>query len=155
MRRPGSDHITQSFDEARADVSIRPARKREKKQPAPYSIRFDEEERARLDRDARGMSWAAYIRSVLFPDQEPTLRPKTRKRRKPEIDETLAAQILGALGQSRLSSNMNQIAKGANLGTLPVTPELEEYLLAACSDIREMRQALMRALGLVRVEDEL
>lgn len=154
MRRPGSDHIRQSFDDACADVAIRPARKREKKAPAPYSIRFDDEERARLDRDAKGQSWAAYIRSVLFPEIEQPKPRQTRKRRKPEVDERLVAQLLGALGQSRLSSNMNQIAKGANLGTLPVTPELEEDLIAACCDIRDMKQMLMRALGLISVEDE-
>ena len=45
MRRPGTDHITKRFDEAGADVTIRPARKRETKPPAPYSIRFDEDEK--------------------------------------------------------------------------------------------------------------
>ena len=154
MRRPGSDHITQSFEDASADIKIRPARERQIKSPAPYSIRFDEEERARLNRDAQGQSWAAHIRSKLFPEIEQSQQRQTRRRRKPELDEMLVAKLLGALGQSRLASNMNQIAKGANLGTLPVTPELEEELFEACSDIRDMRQMLMRALGLINVEDK-
>ena len=149
MPPPGRNKIRQSFSDANdAGGLIRPSRRRVKKHPAPYSIRFDDEERAQLNRDADGKSWAAYIRSVLFPDKHQPKTRQTRKRRQPEVDETLVAQILGVLGQSRLSSNLNQIAKGANLGTLPVTPELEDELQQACADIKAMRGVLVEALGI-------
>ncbi len=52
------------------------------------------------------------------------------------------------LGKSRLSANMNQIAKAANRGTLPLTPDLVGDLNAACSDIKYMRWLLVSSLGL-------
>lgn len=55
--------------------------------------------------------------------------------------------MLGGLGQSRLASNVNQLAKAANMGALPVSPEVEAELLESCAAIREMREALVKALG--------
>ena len=55
---------------------------------------------------------------------------------------------MAALGQSRLSSNLNQLAKSANSGSLPVSPETEQALVQACEDVRRMRHALLTALGL-------
>ena len=42
---------------------------------------------------------------------------------------------------------MNQIAKAANIGALPVTPELEDELFAACAAIQDMKSELVTALG--------
>jgi hypothetical protein len=55
--------------------------------------------------------------------------------------------VLGALGQSRLSANLNQLAKAVNTGSLPVTPETEADLKAACKDVLALRADLLRALG--------
>ncbi len=63
------------------------------------------------------------------------------------MDHVILAQLLGALGKSRLASNLNQIAKAANIGALPVTEELEAELHTACAEIGEMRDTLMTALG--------
>ncbi|MEM9494994.1 MAG: hypothetical protein AAGA09_03240 [Pseudomonadota bacterium] len=117
---------------------------------APFSIRFTDEERARLRRDAGALSLAAYIRLKLFCDGKPdgSKRNATRKRNAPSVELTMISQLLGALGQSRLSSNLNQIAKAANVGALPVSPELESELQAACADVRAMRETLIVALGL-------
>ena len=52
------------------------------------------------------------------------------------------------LDSSRLASNMNQIAKALNIGSLELTPETETALLEACADIYEMRNMLIKALGL-------
>ncbi len=119
-----------------------------RRQQKPFSIRFNEAERAELSRSAGKLSWAAYIRLKLFGEAVDPNRTKSRKRREPSVDRTALAQALGQLGQSRLSSNLNQIAKAANLGILPATPELAEELHAACADVRAMRNALIAALGL-------
>ena len=50
------------------------------------------------------------------------------------------------LGQSRLANNMNQLAKAANSGSLPVTPETEEALLNAVREVAYMRTLLIQAL---------
>lgn len=51
------------------------------------------------------------------------------------------------LGNMRLASNLNQVARATNIGTLPLTPEIEEELPTACSAVIAMRAELMRALG--------
>jgi hypothetical protein len=63
-------------------------------------------------------------------------------------DRKALAQLLALLGQSRLSSNLNQLAHAANIGTLPMTPETEEHLSAAVRSVVEMRTLLVAALGL-------
>ena len=54
--------------------------------------------------------------------------------------------MLAELGKSRLASNLNQLAKAANTGSLPVSPETEQALVQACEDVRRMRHALPAAL---------
>jgi len=56
--------------------------------------------------------------------------------------------VLGKLGQSRLSSSLNQLARSANTGSLPVTPDTEAALLEAVAEIREIRRLLIKALNL-------
>ena len=115
-----------------------------KKRPAPLSLRVTDAERDFLKRAAGSRSVNAYIREKVFGD----VATPRRTYRKPRPDDAAIGKALAELGQSRLSSNMNQIAKAANLGTLPVTPELSEELASACADIRAMRSALVEALGL-------
>ncbi|MEL6227606.1 MAG: hypothetical protein AAFR01_11410, partial [Pseudomonadota bacterium] len=78
-----------------------------------------------------------------FPSRRPA-----KKGRKPTADHVMLARLLGVLGQTRLASNLNQIAKAANIGALPVTPELEAELNDACSAVKEMRRDLIEALGI-------
>lgn len=136
---------SQSFSKAAA----RP-RKRRKKLPPPFSIRFTDEERVRLNREAGVLSLAAYIRLTLFADCEevPARRKLTRKPQSPSAELAVLGHMLGGLGKSRLSSNLNQIAKAANIGALPVTPELEAELFEACAAIQDMRQRLISAVGI-------
>ena len=131
------------------------ARTREKsKHPPPFSIRFTDEERVRLNRDAGALSLAAYIRLKLFAGDEPapTKRKPTRKNYQPSPELAVLGHMLGGLGQSRLASNLNQIAKAANIGALPVTSELEKELFEACAAVQAMRQDLTKALG-IKVQD--
>jgi len=142
MRRLGTDKVYEAFSDAVApDVSIRPAKR--KKRPAPFSLRLTYKERARLEAAAGYMPLGAFIKGRLF-DGLPVV---PRQNRAPKADRTIIAKLLGALGHSRLSANMNQIAKAANIGALPVTPDLESDLKAACTDIAVMRQSLLKALG--------
>ena len=123
--------------------------KSKRKAPPPFSIRFTEEERARLERDAGALSLAAYMRLKLFAGDgpPPTRRKPTRKQYVPSAELAVLGHMLGGLGQSRLASNVNQLAKAANIGALPVTPELEQELFEACAAIQDMRRNLIQALG--------
>ncbi|MGV6804632.1 MAG: hypothetical protein ACWA49_10535 [Ruegeria sp.] len=57
------------------------------------------------------------------------------------------ARLLAMLGQTRIASNLNQLAKMAHLGTLPVLPDTEHDIRRACADVALMRRELLRALG--------
>ena len=109
----------------------------------PVSLRMTFEEKANLEKAAAGMSLAAYIRWRLFaPDMPP---PRTRGNF-PVKDHKALAQLLALLGQSRLANNVNQLARAANTGSLPVTPDIEEALLTAVREVSNMRALLIQAL---------
>lgn len=114
------------------------------KERVPFSLRLKFEERAQLEADAAGMSLGAYVRSRLFGAN----CPPRRRRKSPVKDQQMLAQILGKLGQSRLSSNLNQLARLANTGILDVDSETEAALVRAANEVREMRQILIAALNL-------
>lgn len=115
-----------------------------KKYPPPFSLRLTYEERARLEQDAAGKPLGAYIRERLFGDD---VSPRKKSGGRPVEDQEALGRVLGALGQSRLSANLNQLAKAVNTGSLPVTPETEAELQAACREVAAMRDDLMSALG--------
>ena len=117
---------------------------------SPFSIRFSDGEREWLNREAGTLSLAAHIRLKLFGTSASAKdrRKPSRKPQRPTIDRAVLAKALGELGKSRLASNMNQIAKLANMGALPVGDELLEDLKTACADIRAIRSALIAALGI-------
>ena len=123
--------------------------KQKPKYPPPFSIRLTWEERAYLERVCGSTPWSTYIRKVALGGAETR---RTRKHRQPRADDAALSRALGALGKSRLGSNLNQIAKAANRGTLPITPELLEELNAACAEFRALRSAIIEALGLKAVE---
>ena len=62
-------------------------------------------------------------------------------------DKAALAKVLAALGASRLSQNLNQLARAVNIGAFPVTPETDAELREACRAVVDMRDELLRALG--------
>lgn len=58
------------------------------------------------------------------------------------------AEVLARLGASRTASNLNQIAKHLNHGTLVLDPQLEEDLHQAVAEVAWIRATLVEALGL-------
>lgn len=116
-----------------------------KPRPSPFSIRLSDDERADLQRRADGLPLGAYAKALLFP-------AGAQPSRASDLDRRALAGALAALGASRLGSNLNQIAKAANQGALPVTEELEADLRAACAQIAELRGQLLLALGVKTTE---
>jgi hypothetical protein len=133
-------HSRHKFNKLAAPEAEKP------KYPPPFSLRLTYDERARLDAERGDKTLAAYIRERLFGDNA---APRKRRGNSPVGDKEALGRLVGALGQSRLSSNLNQLAKAVNTGSLPVTPETEAELIEACRDISEMRDALLAALGKV------
>lgn len=112
--------------------------------PAPFSLRLTEDERQELERLADGQPWGSYIKDAIF---ERRVRPRTRGQ-KPVRDHQALARLMGLLGRSRISQNINQLAKAANTGSLPLNADVYQVLMEACDAVREMRTLLMTGLGL-------
>lgn len=110
----------------------------------PLSVRFTDAEKARLADLAGGVPLGQFIRERALGEATEA-RAKVRQ---PLKDAEPLGRLLGLLGQSRLSSNLNQLAKAANQGSLPVTKEVEDDLRAACAQVFEIRTLLLKALGL-------
>jgi hypothetical protein len=115
-----------------------------KKREAPFSLRLTFEERAALESAAGDLPVGTYIKAVLFGQD---LQKVRQRHKNPIKDHEALGRVLAALGQSRLSNNLNQLARAVNTGTLPVHPEIEADLQAACADVSALRAALMEALG--------
>lgn len=126
-----------------AESARKPVR-RKVKTPPPFSLRLSDDERAKLEAAAADMPLGSYIKARLFDGD---LSSRRTRGRAPVKDHAALAQVLGMLGNMRLASNLNQLAKAANIGTLPLTPEVEEDLQRACAAVIAMRAELMRALG--------
>jgi len=113
--------------------------------PTPFSLRLTFEERARLERDAAGMALGAYVRGRLFGED---VAPRKVRNKFPVKDHKKLAQGLALIGQTRIANNLNQMAKLAHSGALPLTPDTEIELLAACAAVQDMRSAILGSLGL-------
>ena len=124
--------------------------KNKRKRPPPVSVRLSEEEYARLQRDAGTLSMAAYIRLKVFEKEEtaPRRKPYTRKQPSPSSELKVLGHMLGGLGKSEIASNLDDLAKAARIGALPVSTETEREIQAACLAIQDIRLHLISALGI-------
>lgn len=121
-----------------------PAGSAAQKRPSPFCIRLTPHEKAHLKQLAGNRPLGTYIREKLLGN----VAEKRRELRSPKIEQEQYAALLAALGQSRLSSNLNQLAHHANIGTLDVSEDIERQLGDTYACILEMRKALFMALGL-------
>lgn len=138
-------HLTQKFSESKPNAPAQPATRKPRKQtPPPFSLRLNIEERAKLEAAAAGMPLGPFIKAKLFDSD---LSPRRTRGQAPVKDHAALARALGLLGNLRLANNLNQLAKAANKGALPLSPEVEEELLATCAAILAIRMELMKALG--------
>lgn len=122
------------------DIAAKP----EPRYAPPFSLRLTADERERLDVLRGSIPLGQYIREELLGKNA---APRKRRSRRPVKDQEALGRVLGTLGASHLSSNLNQLARAVNSGSLPVTPETEESLSEAFAAVVAMRQDLMRALG--------
>jgi len=111
----------------------------------PFSLRLSFEERAQLEQEAACMPLGRYIRSKVLDGKA---GPRRTRGKFPVKDHEALGRVLGALGSSRLSSNVNQLARAVNTGSLPVTQETKAAIKQACREIAQIRQDLLAALGL-------
>ena len=113
----------------------------------PFSIRLTDNERKLLLARAGKLPLSTYVRNLVLEEAARAPRQRTRRLRNPVKDHETLARVLAGLGQSRIASNLNQLAKAVNIGALPVTPETENDIGEACAAVVAMRRDLMSALG--------
>ncbi len=148
-------HLQHSFSDGAADQNAKMAssavRRKRKKSPPPFSLRLSKDERAKLEAAAGGMALGPFIKAKLFDGD---LTPRRTRGQAPVKDHTALAQALGLLGNMRLANNLNQLAKQANMGALPMSPDVEEELMATCAAVLAIKVELMRALGYAEEDNE-
>ena len=115
-----------------------------RKTPSPLTLRLTVDERAKLEELAAGMTLSAYVRACVFAEET-----KRRKRRPKDVvaDKKAIAEVLALLGQSRIASNLNQLAHHANLGILIVGDEEKADIAEATAHLQAIRGLLVQALG--------
>lgn len=116
-----------------------------RKRASPFCLRLSAEERARLTAEAGGAPLGAYIRAKLLGG---TIPVRMRRSGLAVEDRQALGKALALLGQSRLANNLNQLARLAHIGALPVSPEIEAEFQEAVIAVQEMRRLLVTALGL-------
>jgi len=85
--------------------------------------------------DRAELTPASYARQVLLDS------PPPRARRRPAVEKQQLAKLLGEIG--KIGSNVNQIAHHLNAGVGASSRSVDD----AMADVREMRDAVMKALG--------
>ena len=123
-----------------ATLSATFSNKSKPSRPHPFSIRLSADERARLEAEAKGMPLGAYIKAK-------ALNGAPLKRASAVEDRRALAQALALLGKTHYANNLNQLAHLANMGALPLTPEVMEELEGTLRLIGEVRSLLLKAMG--------
>ncbi len=121
--------------------------KDENKRIYPFSIRLTFSERAILEQSAGHMPLGAYIRKRVLDGMTEERKRKAKRPRRPVKDDVALAMLLAELGNAKLANNLNQLAKAANEGSLLITPDTEQAIRDAYTEILWMRRTLVAALG--------
>lgn len=122
-------------------------KKEQEKRIYPFSIRLTFGERAILEQSAGHMPLGAFIRKKVLDGMTEERKRKTKRPRRPIKDDVAMAMLLAELGNAKLANNLNQLAKAANEGSLLITPDTEQAIRDAYTEILWMRRTLVAALG--------
>ncbi len=112
----------------------------EVKRAAPFSLRLNDEERAKLEAMADGENLSAFIKGRVFDDDK-------RARRSAVHDRQALGQLLAMFGASDIAGNLATLAEASEIGNMPLPDDVVRELEAACASVIAMRFMLMQALG--------
>ncbi|MEM6410152.1 MAG: hypothetical protein AAF683_01295 [Pseudomonadota bacterium] len=116
-----------------------------KPKPVYVSLRVTAEEKARLKKDAAGLSLSDYVRGQLLGDEA---TPRRTRGKFPVEDHAALSKVLRALGQSGLAADFETLSWAERDGTLVLDAESNQALRQACADVAAIRRDLIKALGL-------
>lgn len=111
----------------------------------PVSVRLTEQERALLERVAAKQSLSSFMRECALTQAGQAPKPRKEQQR-PTEQKVQLAQILALLGASDIFRSMSTFAKLSEQGALPLSEETELQIQNACSNIKQIKTLLMRAL---------
>ena len=118
----------------------------EKKERSVYvSLRVSSEEKARLQREAAGLSISAYVRERLFGE---AARPRKTRGKFPVKDHEALARVLRALGCSNLAQDFDALSWAVRDGSVQLDDDSKRAFVRACADVSAMHRELIAALGL-------
>ena len=118
--------------------------------PSLLSVRLSAEERAVLLRAAKGRPLSTYVRERLFGDADET----TFAGRSSADHKKYLAKCLHDLGASGIAKSLADLIEATDGDRLALDDDLCRRLSEALEDIREMRAALLKGLGL-RTKEQL
>lgn len=108
----------------------------------PFCIRLTEEERVHLEHLAGKLPLGRWARKQLLGTKARKRRKRTRLRQPKTSDKNLAL-VMALLGDQRIASNLNQLAKHANMGTLDCDDYILEQIQEACAAMIAIRNYLI------------
>jgi len=138
-----STSIGADFRNSAKPVGRQPQRGR--KSTPRITLRLTEDENNDLRERAGDLSVSSYVRECLF---EKDVTRRKRRSYHPVADQQALAKVLSKLGQSRMASNLNQIAYHANAGSMIVDEVTLDEINEAAASIAWIRVTLIEALGL-------
>lgn len=109
------------------------------------TLRLSLEDHERLKEMADGMALATFIRAQVLNEELPR---KKRRSSTSVSDKQAIAQVLGLLGQSRITNNLNQLAYHANVGSLVMDEVARAQIEESYDHVIFLRQTLLKALGM-------
>lgn len=108
------------------------------------TFRVTRSEFEKIERDRAHTSRSEHCRHAVAGYVKPQQRVRVRV---PVKDHQALAKVLALIGDLRWSSNINQLARASNSGSLPVTPDTERALQLASRYLKEIRDLVLAALG--------
>lgn len=133
--------LSNQFAKAAQPAKRKPKRRR----PSSLSIRVSDEERVILERKAGKRSIGAYVREKALGDEQ---APRRKGAAKPAVDSVMLGQVLGKLGKSEQVACLFLLLVAAEKNRVILTETERAALHEACKSVREVRAAVMGALGL-------
>lgn len=127
------------------------ADKGRKKSAPRITLRLSEEELAKLQNAAAGMTLSAYVREHLFGK---TASLRKVRNPSPVKDQQALARVLGLLGQSEMATSLRTLAYEARCGSILLDDVTFAKMDAACAHVANMRHHLIAALGLIEQRDQ-
>lgn len=136
MSRTKRDEIRHPSSIPNSASSRSGSNKRQKNLFIRARVSPEEKEEIRQRAEKAGLTEGAFVRAQCLDAP-----PKTRSIRRPSLERTKLARMVGLLGNA--TGNLNQISKNLNQGKVPASQDVDQALL----EIRRAASEIMEVIG--------